>query len=51
MAEMSLRNLRKASEYEERILVAGRSGFYRQVKELMRERLAAGSKNAKQLAA
>jgi hypothetical protein len=40
MAQMSVRNWRKATEYTEQRLVAGRIGFYRQVKELIGERLA-----------
>src|ERR1039458_2888941 len=44
MAEMSLRNWRKAAEYEEGTLVAGRTDFYRQVRQLTEERLAANSR-------
>lgn len=40
MAEMSLRNRKRAAGYEEGMLAAGRTAFYRQVKEITAQRLA-----------
>ena len=45
MAEMSLRNWRKAAEYEERILVRARTDYYRLVKDLCQERLSANARS------